>query len=68
MINRRFITSDELEKIFYLLSNNIDWKFLNQGKIKFEKGLKSYSNNHWLLCIEQIWFNMTNIIHALMLN
>jgi len=36
--------------------------------MRFEKSVKSYSNDQWLLCREQTWFNMTNILHALMLN
>jgi hypothetical protein len=36
--------------------------------MRFEKSFKSYSNNQWLLYREQIWFNMTNILHALILN
>ena len=33
-----------------------------------ENSFKSYSNDQWLLCIEQTWFYITNILHALMLN
>jgi hypothetical protein len=36
--------------------------------MRFEKSFKSYSNDQWLLCREQSWFNMTNIFYALMLN
>jgi hypothetical protein len=36
--------------------------------MRFEKSFKSYSNNQWLLYREQTWFNMTNILHALILN
>jgi len=36
--------------------------------MRFKKSFKSYSNDQWLLCKEQIWFNMTNIFHTLMLN
>jgi len=35
---------------------------------RFEKSFKSYSNDQWLLCKKQTWFNMTDILHALMLN
>jgi hypothetical protein len=36
--------------------------------MRFEKNFKSYSNDKWLLYREQTWFNMTNILYALMLN
>jgi hypothetical protein len=36
--------------------------------MKFENSFKSYSNNQWLLYREQTWFNMSDILHALMLN
>ena len=36
--------------------------------MRFEKSFKSYSNNQWLLYREQTWFNMINILHALILN
>jgi hypothetical protein len=36
--------------------------------MRFEKSFKSYVNDQWLWCREQTWFNMTDILHALMLN
>jgi hypothetical protein len=36
--------------------------------MRFEKIFKSYSNDQWLLCREQTWFNMVDILHALILN
>jgi hypothetical protein len=36
--------------------------------MRFEKSFKFYPNDQWLLCREQTWFNMTDILHALMLN
>jgi hypothetical protein len=36
--------------------------------MRFEKGFKFYSNDQWLLCKEQTWFNMVNILYSLMLN
>jgi hypothetical protein len=36
--------------------------------MKFENSFKSYSNNQWLLYRKQTWFNMSDILHALMLN
>ena len=36
--------------------------------MRFEKTFKSYSNDQWLLCTEQTWFNIANILCALMLN
>jgi hypothetical protein len=62
------MTLDELRKIFHLFSNTIDWEILGQDGMRFENGFKFYSNDQWLLCWEQTWFNITNIIHALMLN
>jgi hypothetical protein len=64
----RLITLGELDKIFNLFANSIDRKILGQGGMRFEKSLKSYSNDQWLLCKEQTWFNMTNILYFLMLN
>jgi hypothetical protein len=54
--------------MFNLFSNSINREILGQGGIRFENGFKSYSNDQWLLCIEQIWFNTTYILHVLMLN
>ena len=54
--------------MFHLLSNSIDWEIICQGGMRFEKSFKSYSNDQWLLCREQIWFNMVDILHTLMLN
>ena len=54
--------------MFHLFSNSNDWEILGQGGMRFEKSFKSYSNNQWLLFKEQTWFNMANIVHALMLN
>ena len=36
--------------------------------MRFEKSFESYSNDQWILCREQTWFNMVDILHALMLN
>jgi hypothetical protein len=44
VIKRGFITPGELEKIFHLFSNNIDYQILAQGGMRFEKSFKSYSN------------------------
>jgi hypothetical protein len=68
VVKRWFITVGKLEKIFHLFSNSIDWEILNQCGMIFEKSFKSYSNDQWLLCKEQTWFNMANILHDLMLN
>jgi len=68
MIKRGFIILGELGKIFHLFSNSIDWEIIGQGGMRFEKNFKSYSNNQLLLYKKQIWFNMTDIQHALMLN
>jgi hypothetical protein len=54
--------------MFNLFSNSIDWEIFGQGGMRFEKNFKSYSNDQWLLCREQTWFNMVDILHALMLN
>jgi hypothetical protein len=40
-----FITLCELEKMFNLFSNSIDWEILDQCGMRFKKGLKSYSND-----------------------
>jgi hypothetical protein len=68
VIKREFITLSKLEKIFYVFSNTIDWENLSKGGMRFEKNFKSYSNDQWLLCREQTWFNMTDILYVLMLN
>ena len=52
MIKKGFITLGELEKMFYMFSNGIDWEILNQDGMRFEKGFKSYPNDQWLLCKE----------------
>jgi hypothetical protein len=64
----RLITLGKLNEIFHLFSNSIDRKIIGQSGMRFEKSLKSYSNDQWLLCKEQAWFNMTNILYFLMLN
>jgi hypothetical protein len=68
VIKRGFITLGELEKIFHMFSNNIDWEILGQCGMRFEKNFKSYSNDQWVLYREQIWFNMADILYVLMLN
>jgi hypothetical protein len=70
VIKRGFITLSELEKIFYLFSNSIDWDIIGQSDIRFEieKSFKSYLSDQWLLCREQTWFNMIDILHDLILN
>ena len=68
MINKKFITVGELEKMLYLISNCIDWDILGQEEMKFQKSFKFYSNDQWLLHREQTWFNMVNILYTLMLN
>jgi hypothetical protein len=60
VIKRGFIILGELWKIFH--------EILGKGGMRFEKSFKSYSNDQWLSCREQTWFNMTDILHALMLN
>jgi hypothetical protein len=54
--------------MFHLFSNSIDWEIHGQGRMRFEKSFKSYSNDQWLLYREQTWFNMEHILYALMLN
>jgi hypothetical protein len=68
VIKKEFIILRKLEKLLYLFSNNIDWEILGQGGMRFEKDFKSYLNNQWLLYRKQTWFNMTDILHTLMLN
>jgi len=68
VIKRWFITLGELGKIFNILSNSIDWEILDQGGMRFEKSFKSYLNDQWLLCREQTWFNMADILNVLILN
>jgi hypothetical protein len=64
VIKNEFITISELGKIFHLFLNSIDWEILGKDGITFEKSFKSYSNDQWLLCREQTWFNMTHILHV----
>jgi len=40
---------------------NVEWDLKRVSNL-------NYSNNQWLLCREQTWFNMEDIFHALMLN
>ena len=68
MIKRGFITLGELGKMFHLFTNSIDRLIIGQSRVRFEKKIKSYSNDQWLLCREKTWFNMADILHALMLN
>jgi hypothetical protein len=63
---RGFITLGELEKIFYLFSNSIDYKSLHKVKWGFEKSFKSYLKNQWLWCWEQTWFGRVDTLHAIM--
>jgi hypothetical protein len=63
-----FITLCEIEKMFHLFSNSINWEIFGQGGMRFKKGFKSYSNDQLLLCRESTWFNMANMLLALMLN
>jgi len=59
-----FITIGELGKMFHLFLNSIDWEILGQDRMIFEKSFKSYSNDQWLLCREQTWFNMVDRLHT----
>jgi CRISPR/Cas system-associated protein endoribonuclease Cas2 len=69
VIKRGFITLGELEIFFSIYSQIVfDWEILGQSEMRFEKSFKSYSNDQWLLCREQTWFNMAGILHALILN
>jgi hypothetical protein len=68
VIKRTFITLGELGKVFHLFSNSIDWEIIGQCGIRFKKSFKSYKNDQWLLCKEQTWFNIADILYALMLN
>jgi hypothetical protein len=36
--------------------------------MRFEKSFKFYLNDQWLLYKKQTWFNMADILHALVLN
>jgi hypothetical protein len=54
--------------MFHLFSNNIDCKILSQCEMRFEKSFKSYLNDQWLLYRKQTWYNMTDILHVLILN
>jgi len=36
--------------------------------MRFKKDFKSYSNDQLILCREWTWFNMANMLDALMLN
>jgi hypothetical protein len=51
-----------------MFKNSIDWEIFGQGGMRFEKSFKSYSNDQWLLCREQTWYDMEDILHASMLN
>jgi hypothetical protein len=52
--------------MFHLFWNSIDWKIIGHDGMRFEKNFKCYSNDQ--LYKKQTWLNMTNILHALMLN
>jgi len=52
-----FITLCELEKMFNLFSNNIDWEILGHCGMIFKKDFKSYSNNQLLSYRE--WHDLT---------
>jgi hypothetical protein len=41
----RLITLGELDEIFHLFPYSIDRKIIGQGGMRFEKSLKSYSND-----------------------
>ena len=68
MIKKKFITLDELRKIFNIFSNSIDWEIMGQDEMRFEILYKYYLNYQWLLCKEQTRFNITNILYVLKLN
>jgi hypothetical protein len=46
VIKRGFITLVELEKMFSLFLNSIDWEILDKDGMRFEKGFKYYSNDY----------------------
>ena len=45
MINRVFITLDELEQMLYMFSNNIDCEIIAQSGMKFKKSFEFYLMN-----------------------
>jgi hypothetical protein len=52
--------------MFHMFLNSIDSKILAQSGMRFKKSFKSYSNDQWLQCCEQIWYDREDILHALM--
>ena len=68
VINIWFRTLGELENIFNIFSNSIDWEIMGQDEMRFEILCKYYLNYQWLLCKEQTRFNITNILYVLKLN
>jgi len=54
---------DKLEKIFYMFSNNIDWKIHFQDLMRFEKIFKSYLKKSIIIVLRTLsWDNVRNII------
>jgi hypothetical protein len=45
VIKKLFITIGELEKIFYMFLNSIEWEIIGQYGMRFEKSFKFYSND-----------------------
>jgi hypothetical protein len=37
-----------------------------QGGMIFKESFESYSNNQWLWCWEQIWFDVVDTLNAIM--
>jgi hypothetical protein len=68
VIKKWFINVDESAKYFICSQIVLIKNIIGECAIRFEKSFKSYLNNQWLLCREQTWFNMVDILHALMLN
>ena len=52
----------------FICSQTILIKNFGQGRMRFKKSFKFYSNDQWLLCREQTRFNMANILYILILN
>jgi hypothetical protein len=45
MIKKGFITLGELEKMFNIFSNSVDYEILTQDRTRFKESFKPYSKN-----------------------
>jgi len=59
----RYLSDQDM--IDHLKWISIDCQILAQGIMRFKKSSRSFSNDQWLWYWEQKWFDIVDILHAI---